>query len=276
VSAVATRERVCSVDGCPRRAHARGWCGTHYQRWRRHGDLELHYQPIGTRRLNRALGYELIKIPPDHPLVTDQDRQRKVLAQRFTLYERIGGGVHACNWCDREIEWGGKGERALVADHVNGVKLDNRPENLVPSCRPCNLKRRTPRVCQLLGCGAGLAGMRRGARYCCDSHRAMAYRGETLKRPGTCAGCGAPLTSARRKWCGETCRRKAWEARDQETEGSLNGLLTVTSGSGADHVAGSVAERCTCETPIPSQRGSEPWICARCARECEPAFEVPA
>lgn len=29
----------CSVGGCTKTAHARGWCGMHYQRWRIHGDL---------------------------------------------------------------------------------------------------------------------------------------------------------------------------------------------------------------------------------------------
>lgn len=28
----------CSVDGCERTARARGWCGMHWQRWRRTGD----------------------------------------------------------------------------------------------------------------------------------------------------------------------------------------------------------------------------------------------
>jgi hypothetical protein len=30
--------RVCAVDGCDRPARTRGWCATHYTRWRRHGD----------------------------------------------------------------------------------------------------------------------------------------------------------------------------------------------------------------------------------------------
>lgn len=29
--------KTCSIDGCPTRAKARGWCATHYLRWRRHG-----------------------------------------------------------------------------------------------------------------------------------------------------------------------------------------------------------------------------------------------
>jgi hypothetical protein len=30
--------RVCSVDDCSTPVKARGWCSTHYSRWRTHGD----------------------------------------------------------------------------------------------------------------------------------------------------------------------------------------------------------------------------------------------
>ena len=30
----------CSIDGCTRKAAARGWCHTHYERWRLHGSTE--------------------------------------------------------------------------------------------------------------------------------------------------------------------------------------------------------------------------------------------
>ena len=30
--------RLCSIDGCGKRAHSRGWCGTHLWRWKQHGD----------------------------------------------------------------------------------------------------------------------------------------------------------------------------------------------------------------------------------------------
>jgi hypothetical protein len=29
---------ICSVEGCDRAFHARGWCHLHYQRWQRHGE----------------------------------------------------------------------------------------------------------------------------------------------------------------------------------------------------------------------------------------------
>ena len=36
--------RTCKVNGCERPAHSRGWCPTHYQRWRKYGD------PLGNVR----------------------------------------------------------------------------------------------------------------------------------------------------------------------------------------------------------------------------------
>lgn len=27
----------CAIHGCERQARSRGWCGTHYERWRKHG-----------------------------------------------------------------------------------------------------------------------------------------------------------------------------------------------------------------------------------------------
>jgi HNH endonuclease len=31
-------KRTCSVEGCDKPVHGRGWCGNHYQLWRKYGD----------------------------------------------------------------------------------------------------------------------------------------------------------------------------------------------------------------------------------------------
>ena len=77
----------------------------------------------------------------DHPLA---DKDGRVGTHRFALYERIGDGPHGCHWCGVLVNWmpGKRTARgALVVDHLNGERQDNRPENLVPSCHGCNANR---------------------------------------------------------------------------------------------------------------------------------------
>ena len=61
----------CSVPGCDRRARCRDLCGTHYERWRKHGDIApdrpvRHYTPGRQDRLVTTEGYVLF-YRPDHP-----------------------------------------------------------------------------------------------------------------------------------------------------------------------------------------------------------------
>lgn len=37
--------KTCSIDECEKPSTARGWCGMHYARWRRHGDTEAGARP---------------------------------------------------------------------------------------------------------------------------------------------------------------------------------------------------------------------------------------
>jgi hypothetical protein len=38
-------DHLCTIPGCRRRHHARGWCNLHYLRWRNHGSPEAPVQP---------------------------------------------------------------------------------------------------------------------------------------------------------------------------------------------------------------------------------------
>lgn len=42
--------RICSIDGCGKRAEKRTWCAMHYRRWRLHGDTGTVKPPAGGRK----------------------------------------------------------------------------------------------------------------------------------------------------------------------------------------------------------------------------------
>lgn len=61
---------------------------------------------------------------------------------RIVLWEKLDGQDAPCNWCDKHLFWDSLDhEDRLIVDHVNTVKHDNDPENLVPSCHRCNVSR---------------------------------------------------------------------------------------------------------------------------------------
>jgi hypothetical protein len=83
-------------------------------------------------------GYRLITAP-DHPLANPRGR---VYEHRQVLYDRIGPGVHLCHWCRQRVAWlRCPGACRLYVDHLNDIRDDNRPENLVPACNYCNTAR---------------------------------------------------------------------------------------------------------------------------------------
>lgn len=130
----------CSVDACDGPLYAKGYCVLHYSRMREGkpiGDGTRLKREWGTGGLN-AYGY-LVVNRPSHPLATSQG---KLLAHRGVLYDAIGEGPHPCHWCGKLLPWQGySAAHCINVDHLDFDRLNNKRENLVPSCLDCNTKR---------------------------------------------------------------------------------------------------------------------------------------
>lgn len=101
---------VCAVEGCAKPVKARGWCGTHYWRWRRNGGPLAMVRPAyGSGRRVTQDGYVHV-YEPDHPLAMATGY---VIEHRKVVYD---AGIEVP---DRHH-----------VHHLNGVKDDNRLENL--------------------------------------------------------------------------------------------------------------------------------------------------
>lgn len=130
--------RTCQVPGCDKEARTAvgALCEMHYCRRRRNGSFDPP-QPYVTSIKRNPAGYAFIK-DRQHPLAV---KNGTVYVHRMVLYERLGEGTHQCHWCKIDVVWRGHGPHKLVADHLDGNKLNNEPHNLVASCHKCNSTR---------------------------------------------------------------------------------------------------------------------------------------
>jgi hypothetical protein len=78
-------------------------------------------------------GYRSLTGRWDHPLSSSKG---ELLEHRAVLYDKIGPGNHPCHWCGVDLKWD-----QIRADHHDGDRLNNAPENLLPACDTCNRRR---------------------------------------------------------------------------------------------------------------------------------------
>ena len=99
----------CHAEGCIKPPYSSGWCAKHWNRIKRHGAPDVNLRERREKHISK-LGYMLVSAP-DHP---EADRAGKVAEHRLVMEKQLG--------------------RYLVSGehvhHRNGVRTDNRPDNL--------------------------------------------------------------------------------------------------------------------------------------------------
>jgi transposase-like protein len=151
----------CPTGGNPRTL--KKWV----ERW---GISTAHFDPYAASSSALEQGRRREATPLDEILVENSTYSRSKVKER--LY-RAGLKERRCELCGQDEIWRGK-RISMILDHINGVRDDNRLENLQIVCPNCaaslethcgkNLPRREPRSCD--ACKTEFLPNRRDQRYC--------------------------------------------------------------------------------------------------------------
>lgn len=133
------RPEFCTIDGCDGKHYARGWCSKHYNRWRLYGRLGLLEERIcavdGCDQKHEALGW--CRLHYKRHVWRGGDPSVTLVAPRGSGTYRDGYRViyvdGKATLEHRDVmarQIGRPLRREETVHHVNGVRDDNRPENL--------------------------------------------------------------------------------------------------------------------------------------------------
>lgn len=182
--------RTCSIEGCDKPCKGRGWCGMHWQRWRRHGD-PLWVEPpkiCGIPDCDEpgvALGlcdkhYRRYRRTGD-PTAVRPNRPSDA-SLRLTAEENANG-VRTCKGC---------GETKPLAAFPFRDKARNRRD---PNCKPCRAAQNAAAYRRRKA--KNPEGVRRKARNIHLRKYGLtpeAYEALVQAQDGRCAACGTSAT----------------------------------------------------------------------------------
>jgi hypothetical protein len=141
------QDRTCSIEGCGRPVKARGWCFMHYTRWHQKGDpgqaepmrrfnFGAPCEVEGCTRPARTKGmcpmhYERVLATGDAGAADPQRRPNGSGSyDKGYLYVGVNGGRILAHRHVMEQHLGRKLVKGENVHHINGVRDDNRLENL--------------------------------------------------------------------------------------------------------------------------------------------------
>lgn len=192
---------------------------------------------------------------------------------RIVLWDKLSGNDAPCNWCGKQLYWS-KSYRdsptdALIVDHLNEVKNDNRPENLVPSCGPCNTKRSPrPKVhtgkCAVEFCDrdAAIAGV--AGEAMCKTHYTQVWAGKEPQPIRAWKRGGSGLRDENGRECSLCGEYKPWSNYHKRKSGvHISRCNKCNTAKTAEYKAKRLAEKIPCIVEDCDQFGVTLQMCQR-------------